>query len=408
MTLWAPMFLAAALAGQDANPRVTGLVTDAAGQPLAGVRVDVATAAPRVGPGLFCPSCYLDCRRWTTTDEEGRFAIEVRDRSLCFRLLCTLPGRKPGLTELVDPEKGDIHVKLDALPANWPEAQIVRGRVLDDQDIPVEGALVEPSGAKTVERRWWGRVEVDSTVSDRHGRFALLLPAGYQGVDVEITADGFSGASVALLAPGPREHVVTVPAGTRVTGKLVRDGKPVALMRIAVVQVERSADHHFIKAVEATTDDAGSFVFDYLPADEPYVIYALIDGSNPPHVLSTKRFQAYGNRQTRDLGALKVMPALRLSGRVVLPEGDVLPADAKLVLSRNPAWDLVSTPLREDGTFEIGGLPPETYKVGLTVKGFVLDATRLDYQQVGSESFGIRIDQSIDDLRIPLTPSRDP
>jgi hypothetical protein len=33
-------------------------VLDSSHQPIAGARIDVATAAPRVGRGLFCPSCY--------------------------------------------------------------------------------------------------------------------------------------------------------------------------------------------------------------------------------------------------------------------------------------------------------------------------------------------------------------
>jgi hypothetical protein len=37
-----------------------GIVTDEAGNPVSGARVDITTAAPRVGEGIFCLSCYGD------------------------------------------------------------------------------------------------------------------------------------------------------------------------------------------------------------------------------------------------------------------------------------------------------------------------------------------------------------
>ena len=52
MTIW--LLVAAGLMGQAA-PRSTlsGIVADATGAPVAGARVDISTAAPKVGEGLF-------------------------------------------------------------------------------------------------------------------------------------------------------------------------------------------------------------------------------------------------------------------------------------------------------------------------------------------------------------------
>jgi len=38
--------------------------------------------------------------------------------------------------------------------------------VVDEQGLPIEGALIDPSGAKTTDRRWWGTVEVEPTITD--------------------------------------------------------------------------------------------------------------------------------------------------------------------------------------------------------------------------------------------------
>ena len=95
---------------------------------------------------------------------------------------------------------------------------------MDDRGQPIAGALVDPHGAKTSERRWWGQVPgVEPTVSDADGNVRVTLPEGFQGVDVRVTAHRFAGATVELLKPGAERHRVTVPTGTAVTGRLVAE-----------------------------------------------------------------------------------------------------------------------------------------------------------------------------------------
>ena len=59
-----------------------GTVEDADGGPIVGARVDVSTAAPKVGPSLYCPSCYTDCAKFTKTDEQGQFVFDSLDPTL--------------------------------------------------------------------------------------------------------------------------------------------------------------------------------------------------------------------------------------------------------------------------------------------------------------------------------------
>ena len=151
----------------------------------------LATAAPKTGPAIFCPSCYLDCAKSTVTDDAGRFAIANLDPTLKFHVLCTAATKKTSLTGLYDPATGPLTIKLQERP-NVPAAQIARGRLVSDQGLPIAGALVEPSGAKTAGRRWWGRVDADPAVSDKDGQFEIMLPEDFAGIDLEISADGFA------------------------------------------------------------------------------------------------------------------------------------------------------------------------------------------------------------------------
>lgn len=386
-----------------AGPSMRGVVADSDGKPIAAARVDIATAAPRVGQGLFCPSCYRDCKKSVTTDEQGRFEIRDLDPTLKFTLLASSPNRKAQHTKLVDPLWGEVKILLEPLPANVPGAQIVLGQTIDDAGRPIAGALIDPCGAKVGDVHRFGAIrEVDPTVSDADGKFSLALPETFKDLDVTITMHGYAGRLVQSLKAGSDRHKIVIPSGTRVTGRLVHSEQSTAGLRIAVVQIERGAMHHFIKAVGATTDPTGRFTFEHLPADESYAIFTLVGEGPQRLVLKTKRFQALGDGQERDLGDLEVGSPLRLSGKVELPAGQLLPADAKITLGREPAWDLIAIPIEKDGSFVAEGLPPETYNVHIAAKGFDVDPDRLSYQVLGPQRFGIRLRESLADLKIPL------
>ena len=388
----------------EAGDTLSGVVRDLDGAPVPGARVDIATGAPKIGPAMFCPSCYLDCVKWTNAGEDGSFAIEGLDPGLKFRVLVTASGMQSRITDLLDPAAESPSITLEPIPDDLAIDRTLNGRVVDASGRPIAGALIAPEGAETPERRWWGLVEGASpTVSGPDGRFRMILDRDFLGVDLEVMASGFAGTSAELLAPGPEEHAIVLPRGARVTGSLVDGTGPVVGVKVAVVQLDRSARAHFIKAVGATTDASGRFTFDSLPADQGYAIFSHVPG-NPETspVLATKRFRVPGDGATRDLGPLEVIPPLSLGGRLVMPDDAPVPPETRLALGRDPAWDLVEVPVSDDGTFSIAPLPPETYAVRVVAKGFEVDPSGLRYQSLGPTSFGVRLDESIADLRVPL------
>jgi hypothetical protein len=404
-----PLALAFVLAlGFDCSAdTLTGTVRDAKGRPVADARVDIATAAPKVGPAMFCPSCYLDCAKWTRTDADGKFVIAKLSPSLKFRLLATAPDMLSAMTKLVDPATENPAITLDPIPAGLPPDRTLSGRVVDAAGRPIAGALISPEGAETREQRWWGLVEgVRPTVSDTDGRFLMILDRSYLGVDLEVMSSGFAGTSSPLLAPGSKPHTITLPLGARVTGRLLDDSKPVAGIQIAIVQLDRNAGTHFIKAVGATTDDAGRFVFENLPASQKYAIFSSVSSNSPTSaVLATRTLMVPADGASIDIGILPALPPMRLSGRVIFPDGARVPPQSKVSLGRDPAWDLIAVPVAEDGTFSVAPLPPETYIVNVVAKGFEVDPSGLKYQTIDAKSFGVRIEESIKNLTIPMKRS---
>jgi uncharacterized GH25 family protein len=383
-----------------------GSVRGPNGEPIVGARVGIATAAPLKGAAMFCPSCYLDCAKSTKTDAAGRFEIANVSDALKFQILFTATDHKSHITKLVDPAAGDVEIKLDAAPKNEHPDRTIRVQAVDDTGHPIEGALVSPCGAKTASKRWYGLVEnVEPTVSDADGRFAIVLPEDFQALDIELTANGKAGLKKLEIVPAAEEIKLVVPTGTRVTGRLMHAGKPFAGLNIAVCQLDRDSQNFFIKAVQCTTDDAGRFDFNYLPPNQRYAIFTLAgEGAtgDRDRILTTKVFTVKDNNQSRDLGDLEVGPSIHIHGRIEVPPGAKLPAAAKLMFSRDPAWDLIAIPIAADGVFEADGLPPEVYEISINTKNFDVDSSRVNYQLRGPKAIGIHVTKSIDDLMIPL------
>jgi hypothetical protein len=405
LALGAPF--AAEGADGDANPTsIEGAVSMREGKPLEGVRVDISTAAPRIGRGIFCPSCYLDCSKWTTTDTDGRFTISKLDPSLKFRLVLTMPGHRTLQTKLIDPLDGPLSLTLEQLPDDLDPARVVSG-VVTHKGVPVAGALVEPYGAKAAGRRWWGQVDgVDPVATDANGHFAITLPAELLALDIEVTSDGHCGEQLALLEPGREPRPIEMRSGANVIGRLVLDGQPVAGMSIAVVQLERGAGTGiFVAAVGAVTDKDGRFEFQYLPPDQRYCIYSLAGDAKrtqSPHILTTKTFSVPGTGETRDLGTLEVSSPLSIRGTIRRVDDQPLPSNLKLSFDRDPAWDLIGVTLQNDGSFEVTGLPPETYEIRVGDRELVIVADQVPYQMLSEASFGLRLRDSISDLVIPV------
>ncbi|MFO0940733.1 MAG: carboxypeptidase-like regulatory domain-containing protein [Pirellulales bacterium] len=393
---------------QDSRSKFSGTVVDSQGELLTGVRVDISTAAPKVGQGIFCPSCYRDCGKWSRTNELGEFVIDGLDASLNFRLVAAAPGYRASQTDLIDPESGAVKITLEKLPIDIPSERILNGVVLSELGIPIEGALVEPLGAKTDSKRWWGQVEVDSTVTDHWGRFSLILPKEYKAVDIRVFADGHCAFQSDLLSPGSSVAELKLVDGARVSGKLVLAGKPVPNMSIAVVQVDRSVQNGiFIKAVSGVTGEDGTFQFQHLPANQKYAIFSVVGDAKlakSEYVLATKTFSVAGSGQTRNLGELTVTKPMTIRGKVVRADGLSLSSNTKVMFGRDPAWDLISVSPNEDGTFAIDGLPPETYEVSVMGRGLSIVTDGFPYQMLGTQSFGVHLSnsQSAYDISIPV------
>ena len=386
------------ICGDDLN----GRVVDSEGKPIANSRIDIAIAAPKIGKGIFCPSCYADCRKSTTSGADGRFVISGLDPRLKFRLLATSVEKQSLSSSLIDPLDGETTLVLKDFPKDLPASRLLTGKVVDDAGVPIPAALIELVGAKTQARQSRNSVNGDSAVSNDDGEFKLVLGDDYLGVDVQVTAEGSAGARKAMLTPGISPHEIVVPKGASLRGTIVENGRAQPFRPVAIVQTNRLASDGFKKAIPTTTDALGKFNFDSLPGDQQYAIYSPVEASGEKRVIATRLFRVGANGSTKDLGSLETVPAMRLVGQIRMRDNGPLPADLRIALGRLPAWDSVEAELKSDGTFSVENLPPESYEIRFNGNVVLSRDMHHKYQVLSTKSFGVRLDSSTKELEVIL------
>src|SRR5258706_16284865 len=96
----------------EARLTLTGRVLGTRAKSIAGATVAIYTAAPRVGIGSACPSCYPECRKTAVTDAKGRFALAGLSNLLLYNLLIVRRGYVPQFVDRVDPLAAPIEPVL--------------------------------------------------------------------------------------------------------------------------------------------------------------------------------------------------------------------------------------------------------------------------------------------------------
>jgi len=394
--------------GQEENANlIQGIVSNEKGESVPNARVDVSTAAPISGPAIFCPSCYLDCQKWTTTNKAGHFKFADLDSRLEFRLVVSAVGYKTAQTELIAPGERNIDLTLQERPDTVDPLRTVSGVVKTDTGIPIQGALVDC--VNTIGKdglRWFYSRGVAQAVTDAKGYFEIDLVDGVFGVDVEISAEGLSNRMFIGLNPNTDRQVFELLEGAHVTGSIKSNGRPVQGMTVSVAQTDQSykGEKFFQKAIPVTTDAEGRFEFENLFSDREYCVYSVVgdaDRSDSAELIRTQKFVTPPNGQTLHIGDLTTVASVSLSGRLVSSHPDTF-EDLNLSLKRAPAWDLIKVPVASDGSFQIDGLPSEVYEVKIASKQFVLDAEKIETLLWTENSIKRFVDQSIHDLVLPI------
>lgn len=396
--------------------QLSGIVRDEHGAPIAGATADIHTAQPRVGSSLTCPSCYRDCAKLTTSNDDGRFEIAELDPQLLFRVLIMAPGKKAQLSDWIDPAVAELTVTLEQVPGDLPVNRLLQGRVVDDSGHPVSGAIITTEGFRTIDKHSFSNSDQvdDGAISDQEGHFSITSRVPLLGIDIRVTAPGFAESPLQTFELNGHRHELRMRRGHTVMGRLAYQGHPVANRSVGIVQKDRSLTS-FVGETVVTTDGAGSFQFNDLQPDQEYALYSLCDSNgvalpglaskSEQLVLKTQSVTTGDAGMLSQLGTMELIPGNQLTGQLVFPPGSSTHSTTVVRLTRDPAWDWCETTASQKGEFRFKGLPPEVYRVRIITDDYELDKSQLRYTVTSPSEFMIRIgkdEKSSVHIQIPL------
>lgn len=197
-----------------------------------------------------------------------------------------------------------------------------------------------------------------SVVTDESARFSFK---GHFSGTVRITV-GVNNESCVYRPIGPIAVPRSAPLaidlveGAAVSGRLIRDGKPVANVQLRLRQVEFDVDS-VRREAQTKSDDQGRFRFVHLGDDSDYYAFTLLDSLSQGATMVPRRLRTGVDATTLDLGDIEVGQGRTLAGRVILPDGKAL--DRTIVIGVQCLVSRTAMRQRPDsrGHFRFEGLP---------------------------------------------------
>ncbi len=323
------------------GPDLTGHLLTKDGKPLTGT-VFISTAAPKVGVGVLCPSCYFDCTKNSKTGPAGEFKIESLDPSLTFQVLAVAKGYKPKSVSKIDPAKGPIEIQLDPIESSEASPdRTLRGRVVDPEGKPIEGAIVNFEGIATRDGggRWGNIPGIDPlAVTDENGEFMITSREPFDFMTVKVEARMFANRTFQRLPSGLVTNVLTMTEGASISGRVLHQDRGLSNIVVGISGKERSVDEyagHF----EVATGPGGHFLFVNVPPETEYVLYGTMNSLRDVGSIPVQTVRSGKDSEKTDVGNLVPVAGHRLAGKVILADGVPLPDNTRLLVSREEAWD---------------------------------------------------------------------
>ena len=358
----------------SAKVDLVGTVVSSGERPVPGATVYVYTARLRHGVSAVCPSCYFDCGKHEETAKHGEFKIRALDDSLLFRVLVVAQGFEPRFAEDVDPSRGPLVVRLSPRDTTSGNAALrVRGRVIDHDGTAVVGATVSVLGIRRTGSESYGSVPGSEplAVSDAAGDFVLSTADSDVALIVLVRARGFAPRYFDGIPAGLDPARLVLSRGATLRGQVLLDARPAAGVAVVVGGATGGLIPDFGRDTIAT-DDGGWFSFVNLPCNHEYRLAACMESLRGRGATRTI-YATLGDQDSVGIAApLLVVPALKLSGRVLLTDGRPVPPGTRVTLWHGPDDRLLE--VGRDGQFEADGVPPEAISLSVSVRGYRLSS----------------------------------
>ena len=406
LVAFALFFIASTVSLGAPRLTITGKVVDSVGRPLSNATVMVYHAGVKHGYSTYCPSCYEDCGKRTTTDAAGSYSVEKLNPDLWFELLVVLDGYTPTFIKVADSSKNfaPTAVLVPRSPVTDP-AHIVKGRVVDKLQNAIANAVVNPVGVEINEHSIIGTVPgLDPlAVTNANGEFDLVYANSAKRMLLSIEARTLAPKFV-VLATGPNRQTIELSKGATIHGRLVKDGTPVGNAEVGLIGQTRGGFADQLKIVgtpysemRVGTQDDGSFTLSNVPPQINWFVYAKMESVATRGATEPKPCTTSLPGDSVNVGNLELLPGHQFQGRVLLSDGKSIPDGMRIIISSDQVWDSQTAVLDKDGRFSFIGLARGKYSLSPAVRGYGL--------QSGEYETEISIDRDVRDFIISLRPN---
>ena len=113
-------------------------------------------------------------------------------------------------------------------------------------------------------------------VSNLRGEFVLTSKSPIHYADLHVEGNGVAPRIFVARKPEANPQRIRMTAGATLTGRLLRDGKPVSGVAVGIAQTSRNADT-FLGDMTIGTQPDGRFTFMNVFPDENYFAYGLME-----------------------------------------------------------------------------------------------------------------------------------
>ena len=352
---------------------------DSNGKPIAHATVLIYHAGVKVGYSTYCPSCYHDCGKRVTTDQNGEFVVKDLAPDLWFTLLAVHQAYVPKISEKVDPGKSSaVKIVLAARRSTSKTSSIARGRITDLAGNPVPDALVQPLGLIVGQASMYGTIDgLDPlAVTNAKGDFELSYMGTSPAMLVEVAGRGYAPKFAKLTTGTTRTHLA-VSDGATIRGVLTANGKPVGNAEVGLIAKDRGG---FMRKLTITgfpyeeqrvgTAPDGSFLITNVPEPVTWLLYAKMDSMPKGEGTQPVEVRTDQDKQYLDKISLAAGPAHTITGRITLSDGDPIPEGMRLTLSSENIWDSQTVTLNRDGAFNIQSVPNGEFCIRPSVRGY--------------------------------------
>ena len=356
-----------ALTAVAQNALVEGIVKSKDGHPVEGAVVRVEEFRPAGAKDMEPAEQLVE----TATGPDGRFSLPSLTSNRVYKLKAYAVGFASVLWE--DSSKTPIEMIMS--PGERKESKgkySLRGKVLGPDGKPLAWARVEPDGIGTDGSTGWGYEShfPDHVRTDKEGGFVFARDERFTRLQVTIEVPGLARTRVWLETTN-EANVVQMGLGATLTGRVLKQGKPLAGLRVGVSGTDRNS-MLYAGNFETRTREDGTFIFSHLVTVTSWQLYGLVasfkeHGSLPPRTVSSG-----GQGQTNDVGDLEVTTGLRLSGKVQSRTGEPLPKDLRVYVGYDTAWDSQFANVDGSGQFAFDGLFSGKMNVGIQAQGWRL------------------------------------